>query len=68
MSGFELGADDYVVKPVDLQELAARLQALIRRSHRQSQNKVRIQDLELDLQSRQASLGGKGTQFVSARI
>lgn len=59
VSGFEFGADDYVVKPVDLQELAARLQALIRRSHGQSQNKVRIQDLELDLQSRQASLGGK---------
>ena len=31
--GLDLGADDYVVKPVDLHELAARLRSLIRRSH-----------------------------------
>ena len=33
--GLDLGADDYVVKPVDLLELAARLRALVRRSHGQ---------------------------------
>ena len=33
VAGLDLGADDYVVKPVDLHELAARLRALIRRAH-----------------------------------
>ena len=33
--GLDSGADDYVVKPVDLHELAARLRALVRRSHGQ---------------------------------
>ena len=31
--GLDLGADDYVLKPVDLHELAARLRSLVRRSH-----------------------------------
>ena len=33
--GLDIGADDYVVKPVDLHELAARLRALVRRAHGQ---------------------------------
>jgi two-component system response regulator QseB len=35
--GLDSGADDYVVKPVDLHELAARLRALVRRAHGQPQ-------------------------------
>ena len=46
--GLETGADDYVVKPVDLEELAARLRALVRRSHGVAQEKLRVGDLELD--------------------
>jgi two-component system OmpR family response regulator/two-component system response regulator QseB len=46
--GLDLGADDYVVKPVDLNELAARLRALVRRSHGQPQEVLRVQDIELD--------------------
>ena len=36
--GLDVGADDYVVKPVDLNELAARLRALVRRAHGQAQD------------------------------
>jgi two-component system OmpR family response regulator/two-component system response regulator QseB len=50
--GLDLGADDYVVKPVDLHELAARLRALVRRAHGQSQECLTAQDVVLDPASR----------------
>jgi two-component system OmpR family response regulator/two-component system response regulator QseB len=50
--GLDTGADDYVVKPVDLDELAARLRALVRRAHGQPQECLRAQDVVLDPASR----------------
>jgi len=46
--GLDIGADDYVVKPVDLQELAARLRALVRRAHGVSQETLRVQNVALE--------------------
>jgi DNA-binding response OmpR family regulator len=46
--GLDVGADDYVVKPVDLQELAARLRALVRRAHGQPSECLTAQDVVLD--------------------
>jgi DNA-binding response OmpR family regulator len=46
--GLDVGADDYVVKPVDLHELAARLRALVRRSHGAPQERLTVQDVALD--------------------
>jgi two-component system OmpR family response regulator/two-component system response regulator QseB len=46
--GLDVGADDYVVKPVDLHELAARLRALVRRAHGRPQERLNAQDVELD--------------------
>jgi len=46
--GLNIGADDYVVKPVDLQELAARLRALVRRAHGVSQEILRVQNVALE--------------------
>lgn len=37
--GLDAGADDYVIKPVDLEELAARLRALVRRAHGKTQQR-----------------------------
>lgn len=54
--GLNLGADDYVIKPVDLEELGARLRALVRRSHGQSQECLRVQDLVLDPAARSVKL------------
>ncbi len=54
--GLNLGADDYVIKPVDLEELAARLRALVRRSHGQSQECLRVHDLVLDPAARTVKL------------
>jgi DNA-binding response OmpR family regulator len=56
--GLDLGADDYVVKPVDLNELAARLRALIRRAHGQPQECLSAQDVVLDPASRAVRQGG----------
>jgi len=56
--GLNLGADDYVIKPVDLNELAARLRALIRRAHGQPQEKLEAQDILLDLGARRVTQAG----------
>ncbi|HWW68915.1 MAG TPA: winged helix-turn-helix domain-containing protein [Duganella sp.] len=52
IQGLDLGADDYVVKPVDLYELAARLRALVRRAHGQVQPCLLAQDVELEVAAR----------------
>lgn len=57
--GLDLGADDYVVKPVDLHELGARLRSLVRRSHGQTQDALRCGAVLLDPASRQVSLQGE---------
>lgn len=46
--GLDRGADDYVVKPVDLDELAARLRALVRRAHGKVQECLSAQDVTLE--------------------
>jgi len=56
--GLDRGADDYVVKPVDLDELAARLRALVRRSHGQVQDSLRSGSVLLDPAARQVSHDG----------
>jgi len=56
--GLDVGADDYVVKPVDLQELAARLRALVRRSHGQPQEQLSVQDVVLNPAARSVRKAG----------
>ena len=48
VKGLDAGADDYVVKPVDLDELAARLRALVRRSRGDPSPVLEIADLRID--------------------
>ena len=57
--GLDTGADDYVVKPVDLLELAARLRALVRRSHGQTDERLTAQDVVLDTASRTVTQAGQ---------
>ena len=56
--GLDLGADDYVVKPVDLHELGARLRSLVRRAHGQLQDALRWGPVLLEPAARQVSLHG----------
>ncbi len=56
--GLDAGADDYIVKPVDLHELAARLRALVRRAHGQPQECLTAQDVVLDPAARSVQQAG----------
>jgi len=56
VGGLDSGADDYLVKPVDLDELAARLRALTRRASGQSTPLLRAGDVELDPAARRVRL------------
>ena len=58
LEGFDAGADDYLIKPFELEELSARLQALIRRSEHTKKKTLRVGDLELDLGKRQVQREG----------
>ncbi len=55
----DLGADDYVVKPVDLDELAARLRALVRRAHGQLEDTLRVGEVELRPAAREVWFRGE---------
>jgi two-component system, OmpR family, response regulator QseB len=63
--GLDVGADDYVVKPVDLHELAARLRALVRRAHGQPQERLTAQDVELDPAARTVLKAGEPVALSS---
>ena len=58
IEGFDTGADDYVVKPVDLDELAARLRALIRRSRGEPAPVLQSGGLRLDPAARTVTYRG----------
>jgi two-component system, OmpR family, response regulator len=58
IKGLDSGADDYVVKPFDLHELAARLRALIRRSAGEAAPVLSVAQVELDPSARRARFNG----------
>ncbi len=59
LKGLDLGADDYVLKPVDSQELVARVKALIRRSSKTPLPILKVGDLEIDPQTQRVKRAGQ---------
>lgn len=66
VGGLDSGADDYLVKPVDLDELAARLRSLTRRASGHSKPLLKVREVELDPAARRVRLKGEPVE-VSAK-
>lgn len=57
--GLDTGADDYVVKPFDLDEVLARVRALIRRSANQAQARLQFGEVTIDMPARKVTRAGQ---------
>jgi DNA-binding response OmpR family regulator len=68
VSGFELGADDYLTKPFDLEELLARMRALVRRGDQPQASRIELGDLKIDLLSRRVWRGERQVDLSSRQF
>jgi two-component system response regulator MprA len=64
VAGLDAGADDYVVKPFDLDELLARVRALLRRSSNGDGSLLQFEDVSLDRAAREATRGNRRIELT----
>ncbi len=65
VQGLDLGADDYLAKPFDFDELVARIRAHLRHSRQPEASALQAGDLHLDLKTRRAERGERATDLTS---
>lgn len=64
VSGLDAGADDYLVKPFDLEELGARIRSLTRRAQGLAGNRIEVGELSLDLGTHQTYYRGEPVELT----
>jgi two-component system copper resistance phosphate regulon response regulator CusR len=64
ITGLQLGADDYLVKPYSFAELCARIQALLRRGQVVQQDEIRVADLTVNFFAHKATRAGKTLELT----
>jgi DNA-binding response OmpR family regulator len=65
VSGLDLGADDYLVKPFAFAELLARVRALVRRAYAKAAPTIRVGDLEIDTAARRVRRAGREIELTA---
>jgi two-component system response regulator PhoP len=65
VAGLEAGADDYLVKPFQMEEVVARLHALVRRSAGWTRSVLKVGDIELDMGSQRIKVGEDPTDLTA---
>ena len=65
VSGLDIGADDYLVKPFEFRELVARIRALLRRNTEIRSNKIVVADLEIDTVSQTVRRSGTSIDLTT---
>lgn len=68
IEGFNLGADDYLVKPFHLSELLVRIQALIRRKQFHGNNKIIFNEIEIDTLSKVVKVNNREIEITKKEI
>ena len=63
--GFQIGIDDYMVKPIELDELLMRVNALLRRANIERERKITVGNLTLDADAMSAEINGEEIQLTT---
>lgn len=65
VAGIDAGADDYVAKPFHMEEILARVRALLRRSSGHAKNEIEVGPLRLDMKTSRVTVGGAPVKLTS---
>ena len=66
LEGLEIGADDYITKPFDMAELAARVRSVLRRRHFSGKDTLRFGDISIDTTSREVFVGERSVDLTKS--